>query len=580
MPCLNASAFLDFVDNLTVKELDRIKKHIEKVIEAKRPNDRKFIGSLSANDYVSYFPNYLNDDDISRITCDLHSCNKFVNSGNANTKSMWLSTTSFPYKWTSHSSGTSTIKEANPMSNFKNIHSLLGKINASMGTTLNSCLIQYYPNGSSGIRLHDDFEWEMDHSQPFVNVSIGGCRKIEFFTNYQKATETPAKTVRVQNGSMYTMNTGCQKYFRHRVPTTGSGTEPRFNLSFRCILDINDVPIRSPSNSVSGSETWETPVKAPLKAEATTPIYFSPRTLPPIPRASLNGTPKTCTPKAPSAPSEHASPNAPPATPSAPPNIVSPNAHPKTPSAPLEEFSSDSSNASPSAPPLEASPVATMPPTAPPIEPSFPERTVTDNRGITVLFGTSITRHLDSEFISNRDTEFINVSVSGAKLKNSSQSSSIPDIATMVRDFADSQPNKVSRVNRVVFSCGTNDIKFLKSKQLGPLREHICNLVHLARNLFGHGVDIAFQSVLPMRIMYSYTVENFVNFNRLLQNVCFGYGCRYVDWFNCFLDFNGYDINEMFYADPIHLNRRGIATLNKFMSQFCKFRAFSESGYA
>ena len=133
--------------------------------------------------------------------------------------------------------------------------------------------------------------------QSFVNVSIGGCRKIEFFTNYQKATETPAKTVRVQNGSMYTMNTGCQKYFRHRVPTTGSGTEARFNLSFRCILDINDVPIRSPSNSVSGSETWETPVKAPLKAEATTPIYFSPRTLPPIPRASLNGTPKTFTPQ-------------------------------------------------------------------------------------------------------------------------------------------------------------------------------------------------------------------------------------------------------------------------------------------
>ena len=57
--------------------------------------------------------------------------------------------------------------------------------------------------------------------QPFVNVSIGGCRKMEFFTNYQKATETPAKTVQVQNGAMYTMNTGCQKYFRHRVPTTG-----------------------------------------------------------------------------------------------------------------------------------------------------------------------------------------------------------------------------------------------------------------------------------------------------------------------------------------------------------------------
>ena len=587
MTFMNTSAFFDFVDNMSVKELDRIKKHIEKVIEAKKPSDRKFIGSLNIDDFVSYSPNYLNEDDISRITHELYACDKFVNSDNATTKSMWLSTTALPYKWTSYSTGNITVKEANPMGDFKFINLLLENINDCLGTTLNSCLIQYYPNGGSGIRLHDDFEWEMDHSQPFVNVSIGCCRKIEFFHNYQKASETPAKVVLVQNGSMYTMNKGCQKFFRHRVPSMGSSTGARFNLSFRCILDFKKVPIGSSRDFISGCET---PVKESMPAEAKAPICFSPRTLPSIPKKLA---PQIFSPKVPSAPPSETSPIASDLAPSAPREEVSPDAPPAIPSAPRFEAPLTSSpkfpSIHPSAPPLEASTSysqTALPPTAPPIELFSSGQTVplsvahgntADNRDVTVLFGTSITRHLDPEFISNRNTEFINVSVSGAKLKNTSRYSSIPDIATMVRDFADSQPSKVHRVNRVVFSCGTNDIKFLKSKQLGPLRENLCNLIHLARQVFGYGVDILFQSVLPMRVMYSYTVENFLNFNRLLQNVCCGYGCRYIDWFHYFLDSNGDDINDIFYADPIHLNRRGIATLNKFMSQLCKFRAVYRS---
>ena len=77
------------------------------------PPTHSYIGQNRVFEIEKPEPPPLNEDDISRITCDLHACNKFVNSGNANTKSMWLSTTSFPYEWTSHSSGTSTIKEAN-----------------------------------------------------------------------------------------------------------------------------------------------------------------------------------------------------------------------------------------------------------------------------------------------------------------------------------------------------------------------------------------------------------------------------------------------------------------------------------
>ena len=290
----------------------------------------------------------------------------------------------------------------------------------------------------------------------------------------------------------------------------------------------------------------------------------------------------------PSAPPSETSPIASDLAPSAPREEVSPDAPPAIPSAPRFEAPLTSSpkfpSIHPSAPPLEASTSysqTALPPTAPPIElfssgqtvpPSVAHGNTADNRDVTVLFGTSITRHLDPEFISNRNTEFINVSVSGAKLKNTSRYSSIPDIATMVRDFADSQPSKVHRVNRVVFSCGTNDIKHLRSKQLGPLYKPLCDLVLLARRYFGHRVEICFQSVLPMRIMYKYTVENFLNFNRLLKSICCQCDCTYIDWFRNFLDYEGFDINRAFYADPFHLNRLGISTLTRRFFEFIRNR--------
>ena len=584
MNCGNVSLFFDSLNAMSVKELDRIRKHVEKVIDSKKSEDRKHIGSLNVNDFVSYHPNYLKECDISRISSDLNSCGNFSHCAKA-TKSMWLSTTNLPYKWASYNLGKTTVKEANPMRDFPSIHTLLDNINASMGTKLNSCLIQFYPNGSSGIRLHDDFEWEMDHSQPFVNISIGGCRKIEFFNNYQKCSETPAKVVKAENGSMYTMNKECQKYFRHRVPTSGNKLEPRFNLSFRSILDLNNVPMVScsgPTSLNSEHDSWWTPVKValPHSRRHVSSSWSSPRSLPAIPRAKEASpyAPRT----APNTPQPKAIPSLSSATPSAPPPDnacapllgVSSTPHPKVPSAPIKEASPTFPPEVPSAPLLEASP--TLPPNVPSSPPGLQRVSQpVDHRNVTVLFGTSISRHLDCNFISNRDTEFVNISVSGAKLLNPRWNKSIPDIATMVRDFAETQSNKVARVDRVIFSCGTNDIKHLSSKQLGPIHRQLCDLVVLARKVFGQRVDINFQSVLPMRILYNYTVENFLNFNRLLQSICCSYRCNFIDWFRDFLDFEGNEVNLMFYADPIHLNRRGISYLNRLIFDFIRFRTNS-----
>ena len=134
-----------------------------------------------------------------------------------------------------------------------------------------------------------------------------------------------------------------------------------------------------------------------------------------------------------------------------------------------------------------------------------------------------MSKQLDSDSVSNNNnTEFINISISWARIKNNPWAKAIPDISTSVKDFAGCNPDKISRVSRVIFSCGTNYIEHNCSKNIGPLTGPMpnCDLVVLARKLFGQHVEISFQSVIPMRIQYNYTVENFLNFNRLLQCVC------------------------------------------------------------
>ena len=521
----SVSDMLKAFDVMSVKELNRIKKHVEKVIARKSPEDRKFIGSLDVNKFVNFFPNYLDNSEINGINSDLQKCGKF-NDCNSGTKSMWLSNTLLPYSWESFTSGKTITKQASPISDFKHIEKLLCRINSSMKTDLNSCLIQYYPTGSSSIRLHDDFEFEMDQSEPFVVISVGETRNVEFFHNYQKPSEVPIRTISAEQGSMYTMNSNCQNFFRHRVPAAGYQSGCRYSLSFRRILNLEDSSlIIDPSEASNNNK---------------------------IPTCSFTHTPR----KLPSAPA-HSN-----VTPSAP--EMSPIA-PLTPSAPPLSL-----RLSPSAPPLSQS--MQLDEEHPIISQPLQNNNLSHSpKNVTVLFGTSITKRMNPDLISNTDCEFINVSVSGAKLVNHNRSSNVPDMATIVKEFSDSHPTKVPNVNRVIFSVGTNDIKFLKNKQIGPFRRHICDLVHLSRRLFGKHVQICFQSVLPMRVMYTYTVSNFINFNLLLKSICYNYDCTFLDWFDNFLDFERRDIDRSLYVDSVHLNRNGLYILNNLFDQLCKY---------
>ena len=172
-------------------------------------------------------------------------------------------------------------------------------------------------------------------------------------------------------------------------------------------------------------------------------------------------------------------------------------------------------------------------------------------RKTTVLFGTSITKYVREKNLGFRGRKVVNVSQSGAKIK---------DISFNVRQFYSThEAARNDDVEKIIFSFGTNDIKFSKFG-VRHLRKLIVDLVDMTKCLFPAAI-ILFQCCLPIRCMYPYIARNVLDFNNMLREISFYNNCVYIDCFSSFLtrDFNS--CNRDLYHDWLHLNNKGVGVL-------------------
>lgn len=512
-------------EKLSVKELLSSRKLIDKIIKEKTPSDRLFIGSLNIDDFVSYEENFLNENELIGINEDFKKVydEHTQDTGGHKTKSLWLSHTNEPYEWKSEVSGKLTINRAIPFSQYKNIDNLLQRINSDKNLDLNSCLIQYYPDGQSGIRLHDDSESTMDPSKPIIVVSSGSTRTIEFFHNYQRVTEPPRKSIQSSNGSMYIMKPQCQDYFKHRVPSTKNYCKTRFSLSFRRILTPSEKQLYEydpePVLEQIQHQKTDSEEKSPVKE--MTSLFEKKAILatepPPIHHKDITNDSDKYYHHIPqiSAPSVTPKPNM--------------NNNHRT-----NYFDQPQVNL-------------------------FRQGNHSDHyryisgpkqKNTVLLFGTSITKWVNADMLS-QTKKCINISESGAKLAK---------FPRMVEDFATTNIDISHDVGKVIFSLGTNDVKLFK-QDVSKFRQPIKYLINITRKCFGNDIIICFQSLLPMKVMYKYTASNFLGFNNILQDMCMRYNCIYFDCFEDFLDGDGRDFNRFLYNDPLHLNRYGLSIL-------------------
>ena len=95
-----------------------------------------------------------------------------------------------------------------------------------------------------------------------------------------------------------------------------------------------------------------------------------------------------------------------------------------------------------------------------------------------MIFGTSITEYVDGDLMSRGIRTVVNVSSSGAN---------IDDIRQMAEDFHHENLPSIHKIDKIIVSVGTNDVKFYNprirnmSKDLKP---KLISLVKVLKQLF------------------------------------------------------------------------------------------------
>jgi alkylated DNA repair dioxygenase AlkB len=103
------------------------------------------------------------------------------------------------------------------------------------GTEFNSCLLNLYHNGNEGMAWHSDDEKTLVKDSSIASFSFGAERK--FLLRHKQTKQTIS--LLLENGSLLEMKGATQKYWLHCLPKTKKVTQPRVNLTFRVMEEVN-----------------------------------------------------------------------------------------------------------------------------------------------------------------------------------------------------------------------------------------------------------------------------------------------------------------------------------------------------
>jgi len=95
----------------------------------------------------------------------------------------------------------------------------------------NSCLLNFYHDGTDGMGWHSDDEKELNARSPIASLSLGASRKFAFRHKKDKSTVS----LFLENGSALIMHPPTQQFWQHALLKTNIIHTPRINLTFRRI---------------------------------------------------------------------------------------------------------------------------------------------------------------------------------------------------------------------------------------------------------------------------------------------------------------------------------------------------------
>jgi alkylated DNA repair dioxygenase AlkB len=101
-----------------------------------------------------------------------------------------------------------------------------------LGHPLTNCLANLYEDGTRTMGWHSDSEKEIRAGSSIAVLSLGAARPLEFRL---KNTESAARSVLLEGGSLLVMAPSVQELWQHRLPRA-DGAGARLSLTFREIV--------------------------------------------------------------------------------------------------------------------------------------------------------------------------------------------------------------------------------------------------------------------------------------------------------------------------------------------------------
>lgn len=555
---MNFSIFQNYLSGLSIAQLREHLNLINSAIIKAQDTSKSSFAIISpglkhdVNDYVEYFDSFLDGDLNQLLLAECLSMGFSKNSSNDSVQNKFVSSYAEPYCW--KSAAGSVINNPLKMDQYPTIRKVMGIINDQHGTKLNSCLVSYYKNGQVRARLHSDDEAELDQTQPIAVVSLGAVRNVEFVDNNEESFRTISRTLKPLNGSLYLMKAGCQQAFRHRVRMNKRVNDFRISISFRCFMpstsaaDTAHVPAPvSPVNSDASFATCGSQASSTLlPTSPILPVVVKPvKLLLSVAKSPVSNPRNKFSLKLPVSTKAE--------------NTVDLR------TAETVSHSIQKSTVIPCSsllPDEEGySPFPHTPYTTSSAKPAVLDRS---SERVCLIFGTSVTEHVDGDLMSRGNRTVVNLSSSGAN---------IDDIRQMAEDFHHENLPSIHKIDKIIVSVGTNDVKFYNprvrnmSKDLKP---KLITLVKVLKQLYP-SAQVHFQTMLPIRITYNYTAESVHQFNHILLNICTQYNCFFFDCFSRFLDNDGVFYNRTLFRDNYHLNNAGL----KVLCRALKFLVYS-----
>jgi len=139
-------------------------------------------------------------------------------------KKAWFADNNLTYYYAGH--------ENKALNWIKELTDLKSRLNSQLGTSFNSCLLNYYENGEQGMGWHSDNEKELLQNGSIASISLGVKRKFSFRNKVSKTVIDQY----LDNGSLLLMQGEIQSYWDHTLRKSKKIKEPRINLTFRTIV--------------------------------------------------------------------------------------------------------------------------------------------------------------------------------------------------------------------------------------------------------------------------------------------------------------------------------------------------------